>query len=178
VEPVALPGGEPLEMIAGDGGGGAFMLVGAGPVRPVLYVGSEGEGGLIAVGLRAALALIVGLSSLSDAMMFPIGDGSRMRDWLAECDAEIRADRPELDEKRARLRAALDLPEVDEALLRSLHEAAADLRFRPFNEEGHPYRPLPYWLEEPWHGPDRPWPITVAPSVAEPAHHPGQDPLF
>lgn len=180
VEPVALPGGEPLEMIAGDGSGGAFMLVGDGPVRPVLYVGSEGEGGLIAVGLRAALALVVGLPSLHDATTFPVGEagGSRLRDWLAECDADIRADRPDLDETRARLRAALDLPDVDEASLRAFQEAAADLRYRPFNQEGLPYRSMLDWRDEPWHGPDRPWPVTTVPVAGEPAHHPGQEPLF
>ncbi|MGW0436549.1 hypothetical protein ACWDV4_28875 [Micromonospora sp. NPDC003197] len=44
VEPVHLSGGESLEMIAGDASGGAFMLVGSGSQRPVVYVGSEGEG--------------------------------------------------------------------------------------------------------------------------------------
>lgn len=59
-EPVRLPDGGALEMIAGDAGGGAFLL--ADPVdgdRPVVYAGSEGEGGLIAPGLREALALVV-----------------------------------------------------------------------------------------------------------------------
>ncbi|MEU8425041.1 hypothetical protein AB0C15_29640 [Micromonospora sp. NPDC048835] len=44
IEPVTLPGGEPLATIAGDGSGGSFLLVGASAVRSVLYVSSEGEG--------------------------------------------------------------------------------------------------------------------------------------
>jgi hypothetical protein len=72
IEPVTLPGGEPLEAVAGDASGGSFLLIGEGAARPVLYVGSEGEGGLIATSLREALALIVGVSSLHDATAFPI----------------------------------------------------------------------------------------------------------
>src|SRR3954452_20953896 len=107
-EPVHLAGGQPLEMVAGDAAGGAYLLVGTGPERPVLYVGSEGEGGLVAASLRNVLALIASLPSLHDATAQPFGDdgGAALRAWLAECDEEIREDWPELDEDRRRLREA------------------------------------------------------------------------
>jgi hypothetical protein len=150
VQSVALDGGQQLEPIAGDSTGGCFMLVGTGTVRPVLYVGSEGEGGLIAHSLREALALLVGVSSLHDATTFPIeqDQGRALRDYLARTDDEIREDRPDLDAARDRLRKALGLPPVDDDLLRSLHAVAADLRFRPLNEWGDRFRPMPAWLED------------------------------
>ncbi|WP_433652069.1 hypothetical protein ACQP2C_06250 [Micromonospora zamorensis] len=150
IEPVTLPGGEPLATIASDGSGGSFLLVGAGAVRSVLYVGSEGEGGLVATNLRDALTLIVGVSSLHDATAFPVDEDDRriLGDFLARASDEIRREWPELDDDRSRLREALRLPPVDDALLRSLHAAAADIRYRPTNERGDRFRPMLAWLED------------------------------
>lgn len=109
----------------------------------MVYVGSEGEGGLIATSLREALGLVVGLSSLHDAPAKPFGDdgGGWLRAWLAEADDEIREDWPELDAERQRLREALDLPTVD-GLLEMLHRAAADENYRPINDAGDRYRSM------------------------------------
>ncbi|MFK3978818.1 hypothetical protein ACI2K4_00430 [Micromonospora sp. NPDC050397] len=141
VEPVHLANGESLEMIAGDASGGAFMLAGTvGETRPVVYVGSEGEGGLIATGLRDALALVVGLPSLHDATAIPAAEdgGAPLRAWLAQADDEIREDWPDLDADRTRLRDALDLPAAD-GLLASLQASAANDHFRPVNNDGNKY---------------------------------------
>ncbi|MEJ3750504.1 hypothetical protein WEI85_45510 [Actinomycetes bacterium KLBMP 9797] len=141
-EPVHLASGEPLEMVAGDASGGAFLLVGSGEVRPVLYAGSEGEGGLIATSLRDALALIAGVSTIHDAFAAPWGDdGTAVRSSLAEADRELREEWPELDEDRRRLREALDLPAVHGPLER-LHELAADERYRPISDAGDHYEPM------------------------------------
>jgi hypothetical protein len=133
IQPVTLASGEPLEAIAGDGTGGSFLLVGTGDLRPVLYVGSECEGGLVARNLRDALALVVGVSSLHDATTIPAeqNDGRDLHAFLGRTDAEIREDHPELDANRDRLRSALGLAPVDGELLRSLQAAAADFRYRP-----------------------------------------------
>ncbi|MFD0747952.1 hypothetical protein ACFQ1L_43885 [Phytohabitans flavus] len=140
VEPVHLASGEPLEMIAGDASGGAFMLVGSGDERPVVYAGSEGEGGLIATSLRNALALVGSVSSIHDATARPLGDdgGADLHAWLAEADDEIREDWPDLDADRQRLREALDLPAAD-GLLEALHRLAADEAYRPISEAGDRY---------------------------------------
>jgi hypothetical protein len=163
IELVTLPGGEPLRSIAGDASGGSFHLVGVGEVRPVLYVGSEGEGGLIAASLRGALALVVGVSSVHDATVFSLeeDDGRSLREYLARADDEIRKDWPGLDDDRARLRQALALPPVGDALLQSLHTAAADFNYRPINRQGDRYRPMLAWLEEP-EEPDPPTPRSAA----------------
>ena len=132
VEEVHLPDGEPLTPIAGDASGGTFLLT---PSGAVVYAGSEGEGGLIAADLRGALALVVGLPSLHNALSHP-GDEA----WLAECDDEIRQEEPDLDANRARARDALGLPPAA-TLLGALLSAAADDDFRPVSEHG-PYESM------------------------------------
>ncbi|WP_436533599.1 hypothetical protein [Actinoplanes sp. HUAS TT8] len=143
VEPVTLPGDAALEMIAGDGSGGAFFLVGSGADRPVVYVGTEGEGGLVAHSLRDALALVVGLPSLHDATAIPVhqDNGARLLAYLSKADEYLREDWPDLDQDRTRLRETLDLPDAYE-LLPGLHAAAADSRYRPVNGQGVPYRAM------------------------------------
>lgn len=142
LERVQLAGGELLTPVAGDAGGGVYLLT---PSGAVVYAGSEGEGGLIALNLRDALALRVGLPSLHDALARPLDDD--LRDWLAAADEEIRADYAArgggwlgLDEARARVRHALDLPAAD-GLLAGLHAAAADEAYRPISQHG-PYRSM------------------------------------
>jgi hypothetical protein len=142
VEEVHLADGEPLTPVAGDAAGGTFLLT---PSGAVVYAGSEGEGGLIALNLRDALALVVGLPSLHDALARPLDD--ELRDWLREADEEIRQDDalsgPDwlgLDEARAQARQALDLPPAD-GLLAGLHAAAIDDAYRPISEHG-PYEPM------------------------------------
>ena len=125
-------------MIAGDAGGGAFLLApSTGDSWPLVYAGSEGSGGLIADNLRDGLALVVGLSSIQDAMSRPYhpDHGATLRAWLAKADEEIRQYWPGLDDARARLREALELPPAD-GLLAALQEAAADVRFLPVSEHG------------------------------------------
>ncbi|GIJ44283.1 hypothetical protein Val02_11690 [Virgisporangium aliadipatigenens] len=131
VERVRFPGDPTWEMIAGDASGGAFLRLADGAI---VYVGSEGEGGLIAPNLRAALAAVVGLPSIHDALSQP-NDDELVR-YLVEADDEIRADRPSLDEDRIRVKNAFDLPQAD---LAALHRAAADERYRPISAEGDGY---------------------------------------
>jgi hypothetical protein len=140
VEPVHLASGEVPEPIAGDASGGTFLRTSSGAV---VYAGSEGAGGLIAPNLRDALALIVGLPSLHDALSRPYDEDLLV--WLGQCDDEIRQDDAEmggttLDDARARVRDALDLPPVGD-LLAELHAGAGDDAYRPISEHG-PYEPM------------------------------------
>jgi hypothetical protein len=142
IESVRLADATPLEMIAGDASGGAFLFVGVGgEERPVVYAGSEGEGGLIAVGLREALAMVVWLPSLHDALRFTLDDGTRLRDYLAEADQEILADRPDLPAERARVAEALGLPPAT-GLLERLHATSADPGYVLMSELGDRYQPM------------------------------------
>lgn len=151
-EPVHLADGRPLTMFAGDASGGAFLFAGEtgegdedGEDRPVVYAGSEGSGGLIAMGAREAVAVVVHLPSLHDALAAPLDDGSRLRDLLERAEREIREHRPDLADVRARVAAALDLPPAD-GLLERLHAAALDERYVVVSDEGNRYDPLASWL--------------------------------
>jgi hypothetical protein len=143
-ETVHLPNGKPLEMIAGDGAGGAYMLAGAAtePNRPVVYLDSEGSGGLIAPTLREALGMVVGFSSIHDATVRRLDDdGPWLYEHLVEADAELREEWPTLDEDRARAREALDLP-TSEHLVELLQTCADDADYRPISDLGDVYEPM------------------------------------
>jgi hypothetical protein len=154
VEPVHLADGRPLTMFAGDASGGAFLFAGedgdggdGGEERPVVYAGSEGTGGLIAMGVREAVAMVVHLPSLHDALAAPLDDGSRLQQLLDRAEQEIREYRPDVAEARARIAAALDLPPAA-GLLERLHAAAADDRYVVVSDEGNRYDPLAVWLRD------------------------------
>jgi len=145
VEPIRLDDGRPLEMIAGDGTGGAYLLVGApGDVRPVIYAGSEGRGGLLAENLSDALALVVGVPGhVLNAATHGLDDGgAALRAYLDRARTDEREFWPEADADRARLRAALGLVELDDDRLAAFHTACADERYRPVSDHGDRYEPL------------------------------------
>lgn len=147
-EPVHLADGRALTMFAGDASGGAFLFAGeGGEERPVVYAGSEGTGGLIAMGVREAVAMVVHLPSLHDALAAALDDGMRLRDHLDRAEQEIREYRPDVAEVRARVAAALDLPPAA-GLLERLHAAAADDGYVVVSDEGNRYDPLAVWRGE------------------------------
>ncbi|MFI5897781.1 hypothetical protein ACIA5D_47620 [Actinoplanes sp. NPDC051513] len=145
-EPVHLADGRTLTMFAGDASGGAFLFAGeGGEERPVVYAGSEGTGGLIAMGVHEAVAMVVHLPSLHDALVAPLDDGSRLRERLDRAEREISEYRPDVAEIRARVAAALDLPAAA-GLLQRLHAAAVDDRYVVVSDQGNRYEPLAVWL--------------------------------
>jgi hypothetical protein len=145
-EPVHLADGRALTMFAGDASGGAFLFAGEGDEeRPVVYADSEGTGGLIAMGAREAVAMVVHLPSLRDALAAPLDDGTRLRERLDRAEREIREYRPDVAELRARVAAALDLPEAA-GLLQRLHTAAVDDGYVVVSDQGNRYEPLAVWL--------------------------------
>jgi hypothetical protein len=146
VEAVHLADGRTLTMFAGDASGGAFLFAGeGGEERPVVYAGSEGSGGLIAMGAREAVAMVVHLPSLHDALAAPLDDGPRLRDRLDRAEREIREYRPDVAELRARVAAALDLPPAA-GLLERLHAAATDDSYVVVSDHGDRYDSLAVWL--------------------------------
>ncbi|MEU8663708.1 hypothetical protein, partial [Actinoplanes philippinensis] len=117
--------------------------------------------------LRDTLALVVGVSSIHDATAFPVDEdgGQALRDYLERTSEEIREDRPELDHDRERLRAALGLPPVDDALLRSLQSAAADIGHQPITAQGERLLPMLSWL---YHAEETARPEIPAPPASPP----------
>ena len=149
VEPVHLADGRALTMFAGDASGGAFLFAGeGGEERPVVYAGSEGTGGLIAMGVREAVAMVVHLPTLHDALVASLADGTRLREHLDRAEQEIREYRPDVAEVRARVAAALDLPPAA-GLLERLHAAAVDDGYVVVSDEGNRYDPLAVWRRQP-----------------------------
>jgi len=144
VEPIHLDGDPPLEMVAGDGTGGAYLLVGApGVPRPVVFADSEGRGGLVATSLHDALVLVLGVPFhvryATDAG--PDG-GAALRARLDRAQIDLLENWPEADVERARVRAALGLPELDDDRLATFRASCNDERHRPVSDEGNRYEPL------------------------------------
>ncbi|MCX4547413.1 hypothetical protein OG204_29940 [Streptomyces sp. NBC_01387] len=108
VEAVRLASGASLEPVAGDGTGGTYFVCGGGPV---LYASSEGEAGLIGDSLDEALEVLVGLPGWHGLLhLSPTADADQLLAAVAGAEAEIRAYIPDLDTRRAELRAALGFP--------------------------------------------------------------------
>ncbi|MFJ9815589.1 hypothetical protein ACIRU3_09990 [Streptomyces sp. NPDC101151] len=127
VEPVRLASGGPLEVVAGGDGGGTYFLCADGSV---LYADSEGSAGIIGSSVDEALEVLIGLPGWHDHLDLSPADGEEtILARVAETEKEI-SEYHGVDEERAELRAALDLPARSPAeLIGMLH--AALLRTEP-----------------------------------------------
>ncbi|MFE6869735.1 hypothetical protein ACFVFS_24675 [Kitasatospora sp. NPDC057692] len=119
VEEVHLASGAALEGFAADGAGGSFFFCGdGGEERPILYADSEGQAGLVAIGLPELLRLLLVVPWWRDCPGFSAAESTAAA-------AVHLADLPDLAERRDRAAAALGLvlPSEAEALAR-LREVA------------------------------------------------------
>jgi hypothetical protein len=125
VEEVRLASGMPLDAVAGDAAGGSFFVCGASPPRPVIYASSEGEAGLIATDLVAALDLIVGLPYWRDCLHFSAGGSlDEMRLAAARLADDLMVDVPTVEQKQAQLRLELGLSQLPtDEMLAALHSS-------------------------------------------------------
>lgn len=129
VEEVRLASGGSLDPIAGDDSGGTYFVCGDGSV---LYADSEGSAGTIGESVDEALEILVGLPGWLDYVrLSPTDDEARILAEIADTEGDFREDCvPDLDARRAELRAALGLPERSPLqLVARLH--AALLRTEP-----------------------------------------------
>ncbi|MFG2648366.1 hypothetical protein [Streptomyces sp. NPDC048436] len=129
VEEVRLASGGPLEPIAGDDSGGTYFLCADGAV---LYADSEGSAGVIGDSVDDALEILVGLPGWHDYVGLSPTDGeARILTEIADTEGDFREDCvPDLDARRAELRAALGFSECSPVrLVARLH--AALLRTEP-----------------------------------------------
>ncbi|WP_433019814.1 hypothetical protein [Kribbella sp. CA-294648] len=127
-EAVRVASGASLEAIAGDGSGGTFFLCRGGDGhRPVVFASSEGQAGLIADDLQAALEIITGLVAWQDCLKFSGGgslDAMEAAHRLLERD--MVSEEPEIATHRARVAADLALRDVPvPELLARLRDAVA-----------------------------------------------------
>ena len=117
----AIDGIESPRQIAGDGSGGAFVLL---PSQDVLYVSSEGRAGIIAGSFEAFVQLVVACPYWLDIVKFSAGgDLAEMRRAAIALEATLD-DEDEVNEAREEIRAALDLPEPDDSV-GALYDAVA-----------------------------------------------------
>ncbi|QPF91370.1 hypothetical protein [Bradyrhizobium commune] len=117
----AIDGIDKPQQIAGDGAGGAFVLL---PSEHVLYVSSEGRAGIIANGFEAFVQLVVARPYWLDILKFSAGgDLAEMRRAAIALEATLD-DEDEVNEARKEIRSALDLPEPDDPV-GALYEAVA-----------------------------------------------------
>ncbi|WP_380283359.1 hypothetical protein [Kitasatospora purpeofusca] len=141
VEEVHLASGAALEGFAGDGAGGSYFFCGdGGEERPVLYADSEGQAGLVAIGLPELLRLLLVAPWWRDCPGFSAAES-------AEAAAPYLADLPDLADRRDRAAAALGLVLPSEAeVLARLREvatgAAASAFVLVFTPEDSPYESL------------------------------------
>jgi hypothetical protein len=116
-----VDGIENPRQIGSDGSGGAFVLL---PSQHVLYVSSEGRAGIIATDFQAFIQLVVACPYWLDVLKFSAGgDVEEMRRAAHALEA-TREDEGDIEEARATIRAALDLPEADDPV-GALYEAVA-----------------------------------------------------
>ncbi|MEH0420914.1 hypothetical protein [Streptomyces sp. B21-083] len=113
-EAVRAASGASLEAIAGDWAGGTFFLChDEDGHRPVVFASSEGQAGLVADDLKAALEIITGLALWQDCLKFSGGGRSEAMEAAASLlEGDLIRDEPEIAEHRARVAAALSLRQV------------------------------------------------------------------
>ncbi|ROQ78058.1 hypothetical protein EES39_29450 [Streptomyces sp. ADI92-24] len=124
---LTLASGRLLEPIGGEFAGGAYLLCAEKDGRrPMLFAGSEGEGGLIADDLTGALEIIIGLA-WQDCLTFSGGgDVGGMQSTAQYLERSLVRDNPQIAEERAAVAAALSLRVVPVAdLVIRLQESAS-----------------------------------------------------
>ncbi|MEU2632359.1 hypothetical protein [Kitasatospora sp. NPDC007106] len=152
---LGLASGAPLEPIAGEWAGGAYLLCAEQDGRrPVVFASSEGQGGLLAEDLADALEIIIGLA-WHDCLGFSGGgDLDVMQTSARHLERSRGRDNPDIDQDAAQVAAALSLrvlPVTD--LVVRLHAAAS--KTEPdhlVTDGGQAYDPLFGEHSEPRHG--------------------------
>jgi hypothetical protein len=110
LEDLRLASGDDIDVIAGDAAGGCYLICGTGPSRPVVFATSEGQAGLIAADLAAALEMMVTLPYWLDCLKFSAGGQlAEMQLASARLEREFLEDFPDLRHQQAGLRHELDL---------------------------------------------------------------------
>ncbi|MFB7756432.1 hypothetical protein ACFC18_43665 [Streptomyces sp. NPDC056121] len=127
-EDIRLSSGALMRGFASDAAGGTYFLCGEPSGRqPVVYASSEGQAGLIADDLTAALEIIIGLPCWHDCLKFSGGgDVEAMQIAAGHLEQDLAEYEPDIGEHRARLADALSLDMTSTAeLVSKLREAVA-----------------------------------------------------
>jgi hypothetical protein len=145
-----LADGTPYELVAGDGAGNYYALLGApgAEPRPLLYVCHEGQAGVIGRSFEEAIRLIVDLPYWRDLVKFSGGgDLAEMRRaweiFEREMPVYIPEEEPGIDELRAEVREALSLtPLPDPVATLHANVTAYQSSVHVVNQEGEVFESL------------------------------------
>jgi hypothetical protein len=139
-EEVRLASGGELRPVAGDASGGTFFVCDGGPV---LYASSEGDAGILAADLTAAVELVIGMPTWHDVVS-SAPDLDAMRAAFESSHTELRTEfEPEIDQHQAEVSAELGLDRVPaDELLARLRTSLADTAHVLLNEDGDAYDSL------------------------------------
>jgi hypothetical protein len=121
--------GTAFELIAGDGGGGEFVLCdGRGsPTRPLLFVSSDGQKGIIARNLERGIATIIDLPYWYDCLHFSGGGQlAEMRRVVPLSEEDLVAHKPNIMSSRDTLRTQLRISRISDPV-QELHAAITEL---------------------------------------------------
>jgi hypothetical protein len=135
-----------FELIGSDASGGEFVLCASGqlPRRPLLFVSSEGQAGVIGRNLEEGLSTIIAIPFWMDCLKFS-GGGQlvEMRRVIPLSEAEMLEDSPRFDSSRQVLKTRLELqPLIDP--VQTLHKAVTELSplFPAYGSDGSQFRTL------------------------------------
>jgi hypothetical protein len=132
-----------FELIATDASGGEFAICQSSKAsgRPLLYVSSEGQAGIVACSLEEWLSTMVAIPHWHDCLKFSGGGKlDEMRRVFPFSEAEALQDSPQLESIRKKLRARLELPILTDPV-HSLFAAITELSpiFSVLGSDGTPF---------------------------------------
>ena len=134
-----------LTIVAKDGAGGFFALVGTADVesRPVVFVSSEGQAGKIANSFREAMALIVSCPYWYDLLKFSGGAKiDEMRKALTYLEMELKEDEPSFNKKQTIILDILGINKIENPIA-ELHKAVeSGLKEKIISIDGNNLDPL------------------------------------
>lgn len=136
-------GSDAFELIATDASGSEFAICQSSKIsgRPLLYVSSEGQAGVVARNLEEWLSTMVAIPHWHDCLKFSGGGKlEEMRRVLPFSEAEALQDSPQLESIRKKLRARLELPLLTDPV-HSLFMAVTELSpiFPVLGSDGTPF---------------------------------------
>lgn len=145
-EGLRLASGAPLEVIAGESAGGAYLLCAEqNGRRPVVFASSEGEGGLLAGDLTDALEIIIGLE-WHDCLSFSGGgDVEVMQISAQHLERSRNKYNPEIDNEATQVAAALSLrilPVTDLVVRLQAAASKTEPDYVVTDEDGQAFGPL------------------------------------